>query len=362
MNEAKLVSIIIPAYNTEKYIDSMIECLIHQTYSNLQMIFIDDGSTDLTAKKIKEKAEKDDRIEYYFQKNAGVSAARNFGLTKAKGEKIFFFDSDDTFALSLIGDCIRFADDYNVESVLYGYGNNTDGVIEKEHVFQLHGVYHEKDIYEKVIPHFLGHSYSDINDWITGKRGMREGKEHTALWRIMLDRKVILDHNIQFDINLSLGEDTKFMNTYLLFSSSVGILEKTLYYLTIREGSANVLSNENPILMAKNKMKLIEARKEIDNIAKKLNMETNQYWQGTLIFSAIQLIIRLSHNKGISIKENIKVLNHYIENQDVKKAIKNFTPTFKVKGIPFVLLKFHLEKIFFMISYVVPQKIINQFL
>lgn len=73
MDEIK-VSVIVPAYNTEGYIERMITCLLKQTYTNLQLIFIDDGSTDKTAKII--KSFKDPRIEYYYQKNSGVSAAR----------------------------------------------------------------------------------------------------------------------------------------------------------------------------------------------------------------------------------------------------------------------------------------------
>ena len=115
MDEIK-VSVIVPAYNTEVYIERMIECLLKQTYDNLQLIFIDDGSTDKTADIIKSFT--DSRIEYYYQKNAGVSAARNAGLKRATGEKLFFFDSDDTFEPSLIRDCIDYAQANSVESVL----------------------------------------------------------------------------------------------------------------------------------------------------------------------------------------------------------------------------------------------------
>lgn len=92
-----MVSVIVPAFNTEKYIGKMIECVLAQTYTNLQLIFIDDGSTDKTSEIIKQYQGGDSRIEYYYQDNSGVSAARNFGLTKAIGDKVFFFDSDDTF-------------------------------------------------------------------------------------------------------------------------------------------------------------------------------------------------------------------------------------------------------------------------
>lgn len=304
MDEIK-VSVIVPAYNTEVYIERMIECLLKQTYDNLQLIFIDDGSTDKTADIIKSFT--DSRIEYYYQKNAGVSAARNAGLKRATGEKLFFFDSDDTFEPSLIRDCIDYAQANSVESVLYGYGNKVNGKVMNEHVFKLEGVYRDDRIIDEVIPAFLGHSYADVNRWLCGECGQREGKEHTALWRIMLDTSVVKENGLLFDTTLWLGEDTKFINTYLLFTHSVGVLKKTLYYLTIRDGSANVTSDGNPVFMAQNKEKLIAARKEIDTIAVERGKDTHAYWQGTLILSAVQLALRLSHDKQGGV-ENISPL------------------------------------------------------
>lgn len=92
LEKGDLVSIVIPAYNTEKYIKPMIESLKAQTYRNLQVIFVDDGSCDGTAEIIKEYQSEDHRVEYYYQKNQGVSIARNNGLKRVKGKKLFFFD------------------------------------------------------------------------------------------------------------------------------------------------------------------------------------------------------------------------------------------------------------------------------
>lgn len=356
MKEEIKVSVIVPAYNTDKYIGRMIECLLIQTYSNLQLIFIDDGSMDKTAEII--KGYTDSRIEYYYQKNAGVSAARNEGLKRAKGEKIFFFDSDDTFEPNLIAECVEFAKANNVESVLYGYGNQVDGKVTNEHIFKLKGIYRNEQIVDEVVPAFLGHSFADVNRWLCGECGQREGKEHTALWRIMLDAPVIKKNGLKFDTTLSLGEDTKFINTYLLYTRSVGVLQETLYYLTIREGSANVTSDSNPILMAQNKEKLIHARKEIDEIAaKEKRKNTHEYWQGTLVLSAVQLALRLSHEKI----GGWRTYRHYLKNKEVQCAIKEFHPsTSTVKAIPFILLKMKLGWMLYGILKITPQKIIDK--
>ena len=89
------VSIIIPAYNTEEYIDDMLDCVVNQTYQNIEIIIINDGSTDSTLNHIKKYQEKDNRIICVNIPNCGVSNARNIGINLAKGNKIFFWDSDD---------------------------------------------------------------------------------------------------------------------------------------------------------------------------------------------------------------------------------------------------------------------------
>lgn len=90
-----MISIIIPSYNSEKYITETINSVISQTYSNWELIIIDDGSIDSSANIIQEISYKDARIKYYYQENSGVSAARNHGIKKAKGEFISFIDADD---------------------------------------------------------------------------------------------------------------------------------------------------------------------------------------------------------------------------------------------------------------------------
>lgn len=90
-----LVSIIIPVYNLENYIENCLNSVVNQTYRELEILCIDDGSTDKSAEKIKAFAERDSRVKYLYQENAGVSAARNKGLDEATGEYVMFVDGDD---------------------------------------------------------------------------------------------------------------------------------------------------------------------------------------------------------------------------------------------------------------------------
>lgn len=90
-----MISIIIPVYNTQKYLRCCLDSIVAQTYKDFEVILIDDGSTDGSGKMCDEYAEKDDRFRVFHKQNAGVSSARNLGVEKATGEWIFFMDSDD---------------------------------------------------------------------------------------------------------------------------------------------------------------------------------------------------------------------------------------------------------------------------
>ena len=91
----ELISVIVPIYNVEQYLEKCIESIISQTYKNLQIILIDDGSNDKSGKICNKYAEKDKRVVVIHKENAGVSEARNTGLDNAKGEWITFVDADD---------------------------------------------------------------------------------------------------------------------------------------------------------------------------------------------------------------------------------------------------------------------------
>lgn len=102
MNENPLISVIVPVYNVEKYLKRCVESILNQTHSNIQVLLVDDGSTDQSGEICDWYAEKDQRIRVLHQKNAGQSAARNNALRKVKGEYIAFIDSDDFWETDML--------------------------------------------------------------------------------------------------------------------------------------------------------------------------------------------------------------------------------------------------------------------
>lgn len=127
-----MISVIMPLYNAEQTVKFAIESMLNQTFTNWELICMDDGSTDETAVIVKMFQEKDDRIQYFYQKNGGVSAARNAALGKISGQFVFFMDCDDTCDKDLLSHTIRRILDTKSDIVVFGYASLVDGKQLKE--------------------------------------------------------------------------------------------------------------------------------------------------------------------------------------------------------------------------------------
>ena len=122
-----LISVIVPVYNVEKYLDECVESILAQTYSNFEVLLVDDGSTDSSGRMCDDWANKDSRIRVFHQKNQGLSATRNNGINFAKGELLYFIDSDDYIDKNLFSDCIDSFSKHDVEIVVFGTTKVADG-------------------------------------------------------------------------------------------------------------------------------------------------------------------------------------------------------------------------------------------
>lgn len=152
-----LVSVVIPTFNRGYIISRAIESVLNQSYTNWELIIVDDGSTDDTKDIIKSYL-KDKRVKYFYQKNAGVSAARNLAIKKARGEYIAFLDSDDEFLSNKLGVQLRSMRLKKAELSICGeYQIFENSKVIKSHVPKLSSL-----SYEKFITHSITHSASLI--------------------------------------------------------------------------------------------------------------------------------------------------------------------------------------------------------
>lgn len=119
----KLISIIVPIYNVENYLQECLESILKQTYKNFEVLLVDDGSTDNSANICKLYVEKDKRFKYFFKENGGLSSARNFGVSNSKGEFLSFVDSDDIISNDFLETLYNNMINNEVKLSIVGYCN-----------------------------------------------------------------------------------------------------------------------------------------------------------------------------------------------------------------------------------------------
>jgi len=213
MNESKpiLVSSIIPVYNDEDYIGACLESVLAQTYPYLQILVIDDGSTDNTAAIIDRYAAKDKRIEAIHTAQKGVSNARNIGLNQMKGEYLFFVDSDDHIAPQMVEHLLNYAHTNQLELVLFGaLVYQSDNSIVKSLPYPTTQILDEKEV----------------------KSRMYRGDISAPIWDKFYHRCVW--ENLRFDIKWLRGQDYVIQNQYFYRSHSIGCLAELLYHYELR--------------------------------------------------------------------------------------------------------------------------------
>lgn len=155
--EKNLVSIIVPVYNVEKYLNRCIESLISQAYKQIEIILVEDGSPDKCPQMCDDWAKKDARIKVIHKKNEGLGFARNTGLRCANGEYILFVDSDDYIDSNTVQDAYDNITSFNSDIVMFGMNSvNDDGKIEASLIPCLEkSVCEGKDIIEYVLPNMM---------------------------------------------------------------------------------------------------------------------------------------------------------------------------------------------------------------
>ena len=183
-----LISIIIPMYNSEKTLNRCIESVLKQTYSNIEVVLINDGSTDNSRNICEEFAKKDNRIVLVNKENEGVGKARNTGLEVSNGKYISFVDSDDYIESNMIENLYNILISHNVDCVKANYDIVTKNGIEKNNEIIIDSIYEQENI-ESFVYELL-----------------RE-RVKSFLWLLLIKKECIKD---KFSEELFLYEDVNF--------------------------------------------------------------------------------------------------------------------------------------------------------
>ncbi len=210
------ISIIVPIYNAEKYIQICLDSLINQTKKELEFILINDGSTDNTEKIIKKY--KDSRIKYYNNKNQGIGKTRNFGVEKSTGKYLLFVDSDDSLdknACELLFNCVS---KRKLDLLVFGFYKHSN-----------------KYKIEEQLPIFNTTSLKETPSLI--------GRINLSPWNKIYKSSLIKDNKIKFAEDLKY-EDVPFVVMALDKAEKIGKLDKCLYNYIIHGNSETTVRDE----------------------------------------------------------------------------------------------------------------------
>lgn len=260
MEEKKLISIIVPIYNIELYLKECIESLLRQTYRNLEILLVDDGSTDNSSNICDEYAQKDSRIKVIHKKNGGVSSSRKAGIDAATGDYIMMVDGDDWIDEKTIEECVDSASE-DIDCVQFSYTKEFSNSTVPMHVMDCSCVLSPADAKEKVYRRLFGLldeelKYPERMDNI-GTCHMKLYKSHIAKNGRYFDNRII-----------GSSEDTLF-NMYALYDCGAMVyIDKCFYhYRKIETSHTNAYRNDLDkkwnILFAE--MENVISEKKLDN-------------------------------------------------------------------------------------------------
>ena len=205
-------SVIIPVYNAESTLRRCLDSLVNQQFSDYELLVINDGSTDGSDAICREYADMYPQIRYFTKENGGVSSARNLGLAQARGEYILFVDSDDYVADSYFG----VLQDMHSNADLVLFGATSICQPEKERITGQFSLYTDSDIARSIQSCMQRYLFS-------------------SLWNKRFKRSIYTQFSLQFDENLSIGEDQLFIFEYAMHIKSLTSVETVLYFVDISD-------------------------------------------------------------------------------------------------------------------------------
>lgn len=211
-----LVTIVVPVYNAGKYLTHCLESICKQTYRKLQILLMDDGSTDGSAQLCDGYAEEDERIEVFHMKNAGVSTARNKGMQYAQGKYLCFIDSDDFLEVEMIENLVRLHQNGSLTICAYYIEYTKRDKCQRSRKI----MYCDKEI------------ISNTEDMIS----VYKRELFSSVWNKLYELSIIKNHAIMFREDMSLGEDTVFNAEYFKqLGDRIQIINTPLYHYCIRK-------------------------------------------------------------------------------------------------------------------------------
>ena len=331
----KKISIIVPCYNADKWITETLDSLLAQTYKDIEIIVVDDGSTDKSLEIVCDYIQKDNRIRLIQQVNAGVSAARNNGVENATGEYIAFCDADDYLNNEAYEQMIDTLEQNDADIVFCEFerfwpNGKKQKTIETSFVDLCNNP-------QAIFPFWSSTPSNTVDNCLYTK------DIHGSCWRSVFKRQLILENNLRFNVNLKFAEDQIFVLKYLSQCKKIGYISNHFVHY---RGHTKPWVYRN---MYDNHMELLKEQLEILQVNRyysdKQKKQIAGYLKCTTYFSIIlpELMFKPDADKAIKA---------YTKNKDFRELLTtyNFIQKYKYKKefnriILFILLKLRCFKL-----------------
>lgn len=263
-----MITIIIPIFNAEKWLKECLDSISRQSYTDFEVLMVDDGSKDGSAVICKDFANKDGRFRYYYQQNAGVSVARNTGLNNAKGEWVCFVDSDDTIDKDFLSVMLSNVEDFDAI--------NCDYTTDSKHL----GGQREIKTITKIV--FI-------------RNIIFEKCKTPQLWSIIYRKSIIDNIELKFTPGCVRNEDYEFFMKYLTHCNKPIALQKYVGYY-YRQNPASVMHQKrsfSSVIMS------IEASSKVGEAIKKIGAIPEGEMLTAFAVSGFLYIMSREHNLAI---------------------------------------------------------------
>ena len=313
-------TLIVPCWNVARTLPDCIACVRAQTMTDLEAIFVDDGSTDGTAAILAAAAAEDARFRVVTQPNRGVSAARNAGLAAARGTYVFFADPDDTFSPDMLAKGVAAMEADGADYCAFAY-RQRDAADEAFRLVALKGDYRYRtnaEIRDGFMSRMFGYSPAHVRAWYAGTP-LYAHREQGGVWRCVYRRALIDAHHIRFDESIDLYEDAMFNCEYMLYAQSMTCIPEPLYdYALQPQGAIARLRRSRHELT--NKLALMKRRQTLDAMAGGTLAES---YCCSCVFSLLEMLT-LVFRTDVPLREGFRLLRTYAGEPVVRRALRAF--------------------------------------
>ena len=317
MDKTMKISIIVPIYNVETYLRACVQSLIDQTYPNIEILLVDDGSTDNSGKICDELAEQDSRICVFHKPNGRTASARNLGVSKASGEYLLFIDPDDWFDLQTVERLVAEIEKTKADVVRFNYVREYDGYSQNNENFLLKNQVYEGEEYNTLLRRNLGLIGNEL-------RYIEHFNFFASVCFACYRKSIIVENNLQFyDLNeLGSFEDGLFNLQYLLSAKRFSYLDKHLYHY--RRNNAGSYTSRSKDDFLEKSLVLFERIK--NTMAGKMSeADFEQAYFNRIAYCTLELNLNAMKNRKTGFRERYKEIQTILKSEPCKTACKRFS-------------------------------------